>query len=72
MKNYFQNIFTTSSPSHDIIVQANQSIVNCISPETAANLDSSFSFEDVKKALFDMKPWKAPGPDGFHAGFFQN
>ncbi|XP_058751892.1 uncharacterized protein LOC131624996 [Vicia villosa] len=27
--------------------------------------------EEVYKALFSMKPWKAPGPDGFPAGFYQ-
>lgn len=28
--------------------------------------------EKVKMALFGMKLWKAPGPDGLPAGFFQN
>lgn len=28
--------------------------------------------EEVKKALFEMKPWKAPGLDSFHVGFIQN
>lgn len=30
-----------------------------------------FEAGEVKKALFDMKPSKAPGADGFTAGFFQ-
>lgn len=28
--------------------------------------------EEVKRALFDMKPFKAPGPDGFQPMFFQS
>lgn len=26
--------------------------------------------KEVRDALFQMKPWKALGPDGYHAGFF--
>lgn len=28
--------------------------------------------DDIKKALFDMAPWKVPGPDDFPSGFFQH
>lgn len=34
-------------------------------------LDREFSSEEVEKALFMMHPGKAPGVDGFNAGFFQ-
>jgi hypothetical protein len=34
-------------------------------------LDSPFDAAEVKKALFEMYPTKAPGPDGFPAHFFQ-
>jgi hypothetical protein len=27
--------------------------------------------DEVKRAVFNMNPWKAPGPDGFPAGFYQ-
>lgn len=32
----------------------------------------SFSREEIRKALFDMAPFKAPRSDGFHARFYQN
>lgn len=28
--------------------------------------------EEIKRALFDMKPWKALGPNEFPAGFIKN
>lgn len=28
--------------------------------------------EEVHKTLFEMAPFKAPGPDGFHAAFYQH
>lgn len=34
-------------------------------------LASSLNDDEIQKALFDMSPWKAPGPDGYPAGFYQ-
>ncbi|XP_073046080.1 uncharacterized protein [Primulina eburnea] len=34
-------------------------------------LHTPFSPDEVKRALFDMSPFKAPGPDGIPAGFYQ-
>lgn len=36
-----------------------------------AALNANTDNEEVKKALFDMGPWKSPGPDGYPAGFYQ-
>lgn len=36
-----------------------------------ASIASPPSFEEIRSALFNMKPLKAPGPDGFHPVFFQ-
>ena len=35
------------------------------------NLNAPYTQDEVKKALFQMFPVKAPGPDGFPAHFFQ-
>ncbi|WCJ44200.1 RNA-directed DNA polymerase (reverse transcriptase)-related family protein [Euphorbia peplus] len=37
----------------------------------SVSLDGIPDDDEIKKALFDMQPWKAPGMDGFQAGFFQ-
>jgi hypothetical protein len=42
-----------------------------VTPEMNANLIAPYTEEEVKKALFQMFPTKAPGPDGFPAHFFQ-
>lgn len=42
-----------------------------ISIEDNKRLCDQISKEEVHKALFQMHPDKAPGPDGFPAGFFQ-
>ena len=34
-------------------------------------LQRPFTKEEVKRALFGMAPFKSPGNDGLHAGFFQ-
>ena len=36
-----------------------------------SKLNEIYSKEEVKEALFQMFPTKAPGPDGFPAHFFQ-
>jgi len=35
------------------------------------HLSDPFIQDDVKKALFNIRPFKALGPNGFHAGFYQ-
>ncbi|KAA3453866.1 reverse transcriptase [Gossypium australe] len=43
-----------------------------IEPSEITFLEAVISNEEIKKALFDMAPLKAPGSDGFHALFFQS
>ncbi|KAG6437982.1 hypothetical protein SASPL_102913 [Salvia splendens] len=42
-----------------------------IDQSIAARTSLPFRPSDVKDALFAMKPWKAPGVDGFQAGYYQ-
>ncbi|TYH44785.1 hypothetical protein ES332_D11G218800v1 [Gossypium tomentosum] len=35
-------------------------------------LEADITNEEIKRALFDMTPLKAPGSDGYHALFFQS
>ena len=42
-----------------------------VTNEMNTELESPYTSEEVKVALFQMFPTKAPGPDGFPAHFFQ-
>jgi len=42
-----------------------------VTPEMNDHLLAPFDSKEVKEALFQMFPTKAPGPDGFPAHFFQ-
>ena len=35
------------------------------------SLDAMVTLEEIKEALWSMKPYKSPGPDGLHTGFYQ-
>ncbi|KAL5541131.1 hypothetical protein UlMin_043417 [Ulmus minor] len=48
-----------------------RAIHKTFSEEARSSLASPFTAEHIRCALFDMNPSKAPGPDGFHAIFFQ-
>ena len=42
----------------------------CVDGNMNARLNAAYSREEVKDALFQMFPMKAPGPDGLPAHFF--
>lgn len=43
-----------------------------LNPQDMNKLRVDISYNEVKHALFQMAPWKAPGPDGRPGGFFQH
>ena len=50
-------------------------LLNCVQPSVTEqmndHINKPYVAAEVKKALFDMAPSKAPGVDGFIAGFYQ-
>ncbi|KAA3454599.1 Retrovirus-related Pol polyprotein LINE-1 [Gossypium australe] len=44
----------------------------CLKPSEIMFLEATISNEEIKRAIFDMAPLKAPGSDGYHALFFQS
>ena len=71
IETYFQDIFKSSHPLEENLSMVLDCVEPCITPAMSEILSSRFSMEEVKAAMFEMGSLKAPGPDGFHAAFFQ-
>jgi hypothetical protein len=66
---YFENIFCTSYPTR--VQDTLEAVESVVCDSWNQQLLVSFSAEEVKKALFDMHPSKAPGPDGMSSFFYK-
>jgi len=71
IKNGYAELFS-SSHTYSILSKWNPPCwPNYLNEEEIANLSLPISNEDIKTSLWSLKAFKAPGPDGLHAGFFQ-
>lgn len=70
-KEFFSSLFTLNHPSNSQIQNITEKSYISLSEESKAFLDREFSSEEIKRVVFQMSKLKAPGPDGFQVGFFQ-
>lgn len=69
LRSHFRSVTRTSHPPHQQHVL--NLITPCITDEENTKLLELPSEDEVKQVVFMMKPWAAPGNDGFQAGFYQ-
>lgn len=68
----FTGIYSTSLVSAPITYNLNYQWQPRLSKEEKQSISGGgVTDEEIKAALWSLKPFKAPGPNGLHAGFFQ-
>jgi hypothetical protein len=69
VQNFYFGLYTSEGiPSFQQVLDL---VEEKVTAEDKIMLEEEFTAEDIKKALFQMHPSKAPGVDGFTAGFYQ-
>ncbi|KAL5563396.1 hypothetical protein UlMin_033143 [Ulmus minor] len=71
IENYFDTLFSSSSPSSVDFDRVLDSIERKVTPQLNEQLEQVFVAEYVKTAVFQMAPTKSPGADGMSTIFYQ-
>lgn len=69
--NNFLNIFSINLLQAPRIFEVENFSCAFLSEDDKIKLNQAATYEEIKAGLWGLKPFKAPGIDGLHAGFFQ-
>ena len=67
----FKDLFSSSAFNAPRSVWEISSWPRCLALVDMVHLITNLSIQEVKKGMWSLKPFKAPGLDGLHDGFFQ-
>lgn len=67
----YKDFYSTTLPCSIRVMNSTGFWQTALSDSERDNLNLPVSEEEIKAALWSMKAYKALGPDGLHAGFFQ-
>ena len=70
-RNDFVSLYTTSVKEISRMPRHNGFGHVHLSEEVKDSISGMVTLEEIRDALWSMKPYKAPGPNGLQAGFFQ-
>ena len=68
---YYQNLYTPNKVNTNTQNKLLKNIKNRISQEQKEKLDAPITLEEIRTAIFQMKPGKSPGLDGIPVEFYQ-
>ena len=67
----FSKLFSTTLDSSPLDIPQPSRWQAVLSEDDKGSLNLLVSDDEIREGLWALKPFKAPGPDGLHAGFFQ-
>lgn len=72
--NYYKEVYDMQDdkPVEEIMEAFEELCFPCITVEQSLELSKEVGEDEIRSAVFEMKPFKVPGPDGLTAVFFQS
>ena len=71
IRDSYKNLYMTELPMSSITSDVSGFSCCFLDERTRVCLERGVTEDEIRAGLWALKPFKAPGPDGLHAGFYQ-